>query len=486
MEDEGCLIGQPQPRAAPETEWLRSTRRIPKTDPLILNHLLALFVIFHLSHCTKMLKCAQFRTTENGSAFRPWLARNKTRSGCTMDAMRTLVLAVLPLCFSAVTSAQSGTCAGMSLGQLASLNGFVPFPSDNLWNTDISSAPVDPNSANYINFIGAGVTLHPDFGAGLYDGQHMGIPYQIEAGTQPLVPVKLTEYPGNSDPGPMPVPANALIEGYPKPGNGDRHVLVLDQGGCWLYELYNAHLSNGAWSAGSTAIWDMTINEQRPYTWTSADAAGLPIFVGLVRYDEVAAGAINHAVRFTLPVTQEAFTPPASHWASSTTNPNAPPMGMRMRLKSSFDISGFSPANQVILTALKKYGMILADNGSAIYISGMPDSSWSNNDLGALKSITASSFDVIQVNPLYTPSNVPAGPKPTIASFTANPTTVSAGQPVTLSWSATGAIYNIVSPQVGPTRATSVIVNPTSTTTYELYSTNQYGRKTAKVTVTVQ
>jgi hypothetical protein len=374
----------------------------------------------------------------------------------------------------------------MSIGPLASLNGFVPFPSNNLWNTNISSAPVDPNSANYIDYIGAGVTLHPDFGAGLYDGQSMGIPYQIEAGTQPLVPVKITEYASQSDPGPMPIPGNALIEGYPRPGNGDRHVLVLDQGGCWLYELYYAHLKDGNWYAGSTAIWDMTINEQRPYTWTSADAAGLPVFVGLVRYDEVAAGAINHAVRFTLPVTQEAFTPPASHWASSTTDANAPPMGMRMRLKAGFDISGFSAANQVILTALQQYGMILADNGSAIYITGMPDGHWNNNDLGALKSITASDFDVVQVDPLYTPSNVPTGPSPAVASFTADPTTVTAGQPVTLSWSVTGAIYNIVTPQVGPVRGTSVMVNPTETTTYALYSTNQYGRKIAKVTVTVQ
>jgi len=402
------------------------------------------------------------------------------------SAMRTMVLVVLLLCLPAAAFAQAGTCAGMSLGPLASLNGFVPFPSNNLWNTDISNAPVDPNSANLIDYIGAGVTLHPDFGAGKYDGQSMGIPYQIEAGAQPLVPVKITEYPGNSDPGPMPIPANALIEGYPKPGNGDRHVLVLDQGGCWLYELYQGIYKNGGWSASSTAIWDMTINEQRPYTWTSADAAGLPVFVGLVRYDEVAAGAINHAVRFTVPVTQEAFTPPASHWASSTTDPNAPPMGMRMRLKASFDTSGFSPANQVILTALKKYGMILADNGSAIYITGMPDSSWNNNDLGNLKNITASSFDVVQMTEVYTPSNVPTGPSPVVGSFTANPATVSAGQPVTLSWSVTGAIYNIVSPQVGPVRGTSVIVNPTATTTYELYSTNQYGRKVAKVTVTVQ
>ncbi|HTT61763.1 MAG TPA: hypothetical protein VMG35_07975 [Bryobacteraceae bacterium] len=400
--------------------------------------------------------------------------------------MKTIVLGVLCLCIPAAVFAQAGTCAGMSVGPLASLNGFVPFPPTSLWNTDISNAPVDPNSANLIAYIGTNVTLHPDFGSGRYAGQSIGIPYQIEAGTQPKVPVKLTEYPGDSDPGPMPIPASALIEGYPNPGDGDRHVLVLDQGGCWLYELYNAHLNNGNWYAGSSAIWDMTISEQRPYTWTSADAAGLPIFPGLVRYDEVAAGAINHAVRFTVPVTQEAFTPPASHWASDVTDPNAPPMGMRMRLKAGFDISGYSPANRVILTALKKYGMILADNGSAIYISGMPDKHWNNDDLSALKSITASNFDVILMNPVYTPANVPTGPRPAIASFTANPMTASAGQPVTLSWSVTGAIYNIVSPQAGPVRGTSVIVNPTATTTYALYSTNQYGRRVAKVTVTVQ
>ena len=198
-------------------------------------------------------------------------------TGCTMVGMRASVLVVLNLCVSAAAFAQAGTCGGMSLGPLAPLNGFVPFPPNNLWNTDISNAPVDPNSTNYINYIGANVTLHPDFGQGLYDGQSMGIPYQIEAGSQPMVPVTITAYASQSDPGPMPIPANALIEGYPKPGNGDRHVLVLDNGGCWLYELYRAVYKNGNWSAGSTAIWDMTINEQRPYTWTSADAAGLPI-----------------------------------------------------------------------------------------------------------------------------------------------------------------------------------------------------------------
>ncbi len=383
---------------------------------------------------------------------------------------------------------QGGTCSGMSLGQGASLNGFVPFPSSNLWNTDISTAPVDPNSANYINYIGSTVTLHPDFGAGEYHHQTLGIPYQIVAGTQALVPIIYGLYPDESDPGPMPIPSNALIEGYPKPGNGDRHVLVLDKDGCWLYELYNSSLQkkDGSWKADSSAVWDMTINEQRPYGWTSADAAGLPVFVGLARYDEVAAGAIHHALRFTIPNSQKAFVLPATHWASSTTDPNAPPMGLRLRLKASFDITGFPADDQVILTAMKQYGLILADNGSAMFISGVPDDRWNNNDLNLLKAITTSNFEVVQTGTIYTPANVPTGPAPTISSFTANPPNPAPGQPVTLSWSTSGQIYNLISPQVGPVRGTSIIIAPVATTTYTLYSTNQYGRTTASVTVTVQ
>ncbi len=377
------------------------------------------------------------------------------------------------------------TCSGISVGQGASLNGFVPFLSSSLWNTDISNAPVDPNSANIINLIGPTVTLHPDFGAGTYRNQTIGIPYQVVPGTQAKVTVKLGAFADESDPGPEPVPSNALIEGYPKPGNGDRHVLVLEKDGCWLYELYHVTLKKGQWSADSTAIWDMTINEQRPYTWTSADAAGLPIFAGLARFDEVAAGVINHALRFTVPTTQRAFVLPATHWASTTTNTDAPPMGTRLRLKASFDISSYPADDQVILTALKKYGMILADNGSGIFISGVPDNRWNNNDLNLLKKITASNFEVVQMGTIFTPANVPAGASPTISSFTANLSTVTAGTPVTLSWNITNSIYNIIDPQAGPVRGTSVMVTPSATTTYTLYSTNQYGRTTASVTVTV-
>jgi hypothetical protein len=394
-----------------------------------------------------------------------------------------LGLGLLSLCHAA--SAQTGICAGMTPGQLTSLNGFVPFPSNSLWNTDISSAPVDPNSSNYIAYIGASAALHTDFGSGLYNGQSIGIPYQVVTGTQAKVPIFREAYASESDPGPEPIPANALIEGYPQPGNGDRHVLVLEKDNCWLYELGSAHEFLGVWFANVTAVWDMLNNEQRPYTWTSADAAGLPIFPGLVRYDEVAAGAINHAVRFTVPTTQQAFTPPASHWASSVTDSDAPPMGMRMRLKASADISAYSPQNQVILTALKKFGMILADNGSAIYISGAPNSNWNNDDLHQLGQLTASDFEVIEMNSIYTPANVPTGPNPVITSFTANPTELSKGQPVTLTWSVGGSMYNIIAPQAGPVRGNSITLTPAVTTTYTLYSTNQYGRSTAMVTVTV-
>jgi hypothetical protein len=398
---------------------------------------------------------------------------------------RPYFLLAVALCLSATVNVQGQSCRGMSLGRGASLNGFLPFPADNAWNQDVSNSPVDPNSANIINFIGGSTPLHPDFGAGLYDGQSMGIPYDIVSGS-PLVNIKYTAYGSESDPGPMPVPKNAPIEGYPNPGNGDRHVLILDRDNCWLYELYSSYpQKNGSWDAGSGAVWDLLNDEQRPYTWTSADAAGLSVFAGLARYDEVASGEIKHALRFTLQNSENAFTPPATHWAGNSTNPYAAPMGMRMRLQASYDISGFPPQAQTILAALKKYGMIMADNGSSMFITGDPDNRWNNDDLATLKQVPASAFDVLLISPLYTPNNVPTGPAPVISSFTANPQTVSAGQPVTLSWSASGASYFVVSPQVGAVRGGSVIVTPNATTTYTLYGTNAYGRSSARVKVTV-
>jgi hypothetical protein len=388
-----------------------------------------------------------------------------------------------------VTSATpSSACSGMAVGAGASLNGFRPFPASNAWNQDISAAAVDPNSDSYINFIGTTVPLHPDFGSGEYQGSYIGIPYSIVDSSQAPVNILFNAYGDESDPGPMPIPATANIEGYPNPGNGDRHVLVLDNNNCWLYELFGSSVNtDGTWNAASAAVWDLQNYTQRPLTWTSADAAGLPIFPGLVRYDETASGQIAHAIRFTLQNSVAAFVLPATHWAANSTAQFAAPMGMRLRLKASFDISSFSATNQVILTALKQYGMIMADNGSSMFISGAPDDRWSNDDLHNLTALTASDFEVITLGTVYTSANVPQGSTPNISSFTtsaSNP--VSAGTAVTLSWTATGASYYIVSPQIGAVRGTTAVVTPSATTTYTLYATNQFGRTTATVTVTVQ
>jgi hypothetical protein len=383
-------------------------------------------------------------------------------------------------------SGQSSACSGMSLGQGASLNGFQPFPSDNPWNQDISGAAVDPNSDSIIGFIGPTIGLHPDFGSGQYQGSYIGIPYVVVGGSQTLVNIHFTAYGGESDPGSMPVPTNASIEGDPNPGSGDRHVLVLDNSNCFLYELYSSYPnSDGSWNAGSAAVWDLLADEKRPWTWTSADAAGLPIFPGLARYDELAAGKIRHALRFTLPQSRAAFIPPASHWAATSTNSLAPPMGMRLRLKASYDTSSFSANLQVILAALKKYGIIMADNGSPMYLSGVPDSQWDNNDLHNLGQVTASDFEVVQMNPIYTAANLPQGAAPSIASFSASPASVASGGSVTLNWSVSSVSYVIISPLSGAVRGTSAIVAPTQTTTYTLFATNQFGRTSSAVTVSV-
>ena len=370
----------------------------------------------------------------------------------------------------------------MSTGQTASMNGFVPFTNSGLWNTDISSAQVDPNSASIMsNWVGS-VNMHPDWG----NDPSYGIPYVVVDGKQPLVDVHLGAYPDESDPGPMPIPANAPVEGGAGSG-GDQHVLVLNNSNCFLYELYNASANgDGSWNADSTAVWDLlsTGNAQRPWTWTSADAAGLPIFPGLVRYDEAASGSIKHAFRFTLPHTYAAFTPPASHAAGNTSSASAPPMGMRLRLKSSYDISGFSANTQTILTAMKHYGLILADNGSSLYVTGVSDNRW-GVEIGELKTVPSSAFEVVEISPVYTDSNYPTGAAPAIASFTSSAAHVQAGGSVTLSWSVSGASYNVVSPGAGAVRDSSVVVKPSATTMYTLYATNQYGRSTATVTVSV-
>jgi hypothetical protein len=278
-----------------------------------------------------------------------------------------------------------------------SLAGRRFFPADNPWNRDISADAVDPNSAALISTCGASATLHPDFGTS-YLGSPIGMPYVIVRGTQAKVPVTF-QYNTESDPGPYPIPPDAPIEGGSS-STGDRHVLIVDSDNSKLYELYDAHPANGgaSWTAGSGAIFDLNSNALRPAGWTSADAAGLPILPGLVRYDEaVEQKAINHALRFTCPTSRRGYVAPARHFASSRTDVNQPPMGMRVRLKSTVDISTF-PANvQVILRALQKYGMFMADNGSAFFVSGTHDTRWNDDELGAMKRVHGSDFEVVKM-----------------------------------------------------------------------------------------
>lgn len=282
------------------------------------------------------------------------------------------------------------------LGNHGSLHGRIPFPPDNPWNRPIDREPVDPNSDALIRSVGADRPLHPDFGS-FWEGKPLGIPYVVVDAKTARVPVTF-EYSEESDPGPYPVPPNPPIEGGPE-GDGDRHVLMVDRDHWKLYELFEVFPNGkGGYRAGSGAIFDLNSNRLRPLGWTSADAAGLPIFPGLVRYDEVMEQkAIRHALRFTVSRTRRAFIPPARHFASSDDNPNLPPMGMRVRLKASYDISGFPKNVQVILQALKTYGMICADNGSDWFISGTHDERWKDDELAAIKRVRGKDLEVVRM-----------------------------------------------------------------------------------------
>ena len=290
------------------------------------------------------------------------------------------------------------------------LGGCPVLPADNIWNVPIDTLPVDSHSSAYINTIGTTDNVHADFGSGVWppgSNSPIGIPYIVVPQTQPLVNIHWTESGDESDPGPYPVPTAAPIEGGPDSPD-DRHVLVLRQGECKLYELYHAYpQSNGSWNANSGAVYTLTVNGPlRPDGWTSADAAGLPILPGLVRYDEVAAGEIDHAIRFTAPETRQAYVWPARHQASDLTGSQYPPMGQRFRLKASFAIdSRFSESNKVILRAMKKYGIILADNGSSWYISGAPDERWDNDMLHELDVVKGSDFEAVDVSSLMVDPN---------------------------------------------------------------------------------
>jgi len=279
------------------------------------------------------------------------------------------------------------------------IEGCLIFPTNNIWNIPIDNLPVDPNSSTYINTIGAGTGLHPDFGSGEWNGGPIGIPFTTVPGTQPKVDITFY-YGEESDPGPYPIPPDAPIEGG-SDSTGDRHVLVLETDNCILYELFDAHpQGNNSWYAGSGAVFDLSSHKLRPDTWTSADAAGLPILAGLVRYDEVISGEIKHAIRFTAPQTQKAHIWPARHHASHLTDYIYPPMGQRFRLKADYDISGFSLDVQTILKAFKRYGIILSDNGSAWFISGVPDPRWDNDILRQLREVKGSDFEAVDESSL--------------------------------------------------------------------------------------
>ena len=287
--------------------------------------------------------------------------------------------------------------AGLTAGAatpLAAPLGAAPacpvFPADNVWNADVSALPVAADSATLLQTIGVSTGLHPDFGS--YAGY--GIPFNTVPGTQPKLKVRFG-YAGQSDPGPYPIPAKAKIE-----ASSDHHMLIVDRDHCRLYELWNARHTSTGWRAGSGAIWSMGSNALRPDGWTSADAAGLPVLPGLVRYREVASGVIDHALRFTAPQTRSAHIYPARHDAGSGSSAALPPMGLRVRLKASFDLSRLSPQARVIAIALQHYGMILADNGSPWYVSGASDPSFDDDDLRTLNRITGADLEVVDTSGL--------------------------------------------------------------------------------------
>jgi hypothetical protein len=285
-------------------------------------------------------------------------------------------------------SAGGSSPAAGSGGGTPTLAGCRVFPADNPWNRDVSADPVDPRSDAYIASIGAGTFLHPDFGS----DPTFGIPWTSVPGTQARVPVTF-DFDDESDPGPYPIPPDAPVE-----AGGDQHVLVVDRDACKLYEMFDAERTGPGWQAGSGAVFDLGSNALRPDGWTSADAAGLPILPGLVRRDEVLAGEIPHALRFTVRRTQRGYVHPATHFASSDTDPNRPPMGLRLRLKASYDLSRFSGATRVILVALRRYGMFVADNGSDWFISGETSTAWNDAELEPLKTVPGSAFEVVQAD----------------------------------------------------------------------------------------
>jgi hypothetical protein len=270
------------------------------------------------------------------------------------------------------------------------------FPADNPLNEEVAGLPENPRSQQYVESIGLGAHLHPDFG----NNPAYGIPYVVVGPEQPKVPIRFTTYKSESDPGPYPVPLDAPVEGGGKHGRGDKHVLVLQEETCMDYELDKASQKGAGWKAQSGAVFNLRSDALRPEGWTSADAAGLPILPLLVRYPEVAAGAIDHALRVTVPSTQDGYIHPATHFASSSSDADLPPMGLRLRLQAAYPLTGFSGQALVIMEALKRYGLIVADNGSPWYITGAPSPSWDEASLEQLKSVPGSAFEAVETGPI--------------------------------------------------------------------------------------
>jgi hypothetical protein len=322
--------------------------------------------------------------------------------------VRAWVLAAAVLLFALTPALLAPTAYGRLLGGAspgvrharrasAALEYSCPIlPAEDPLNQEIADAPVNPNSAAYVASIGLSAHLHPDFGT----NPSYGIPYTVVGPEQPKVPIRFTKYGSESNPGPYPIPPNAPIEGGGKKGHGDKHVLVLQEGSCTLYELYKAARKGTGWTAASGAVFNLRSDALRPEGWTSADAAGLPIFPLLARYPEVASGQIDHALRVTVPETQNGYIHPATHFASASSDPDLPPMGLRLRLKASYSLADFSGQSLVILEALKRYGLIVADNGSPWFITGAPSPGWNDENLEQIKQVPGSVFEAVESGPI--------------------------------------------------------------------------------------
>ena len=397
---------------------------------------------------------------------------------------RLLMLAGAAALLSGVAFGQ--TCDKISLGVNGNLNGFKPFPSTDAWNTPIVANAVDAATTDAFNSLFGPAHLHPDF------GQTYGIPYNVvDTSTFKTVPITMNVYPGDSDIMPWPLDSSIQVEGAPgecPDQSWDYHALVVDRKTCFVYETWQTSHCETKWSASNGAIWDLTASEKRPYGMTSADAAGLSVFAGLLKYEEAAAGQINHAIRFTVSQTKNnrnggLFVAPATHAAGVTWGSPAI-IGARLRLKPGVDISGYSPINKAILTAMKTYGLLLADNGGTGFFQGTNDARWDDNDLRALGKIQMQDFEVVSTGATaWDNTTAPTGQAPTIRSLTASQTAVAAGTPIVLSYEVVNDSYDFID-VVGPVRG-PVTVTPAETTTYTLVSSNAFGRSTREVTVTV-